>query len=68
MLFFFASTAQVDIPAFNWPAAPFPQLRYPLSEFAAENAAEEARCLAEAEKLIKTWPVKVAGCIVEPSQ
>jgi len=37
----------VDIPAFNWPAAPFPQLRYPLDEHKEENAKDEQRCLDE---------------------
>ena len=32
--------------AFDWPAADFPALRYPLAEHAEANAAEEARCLA----------------------
>lgn len=40
------SIHKVDIPAFDWPTAPFPRLRYPLAEHARENAAEEARCLA----------------------
>jgi 4-aminobutyrate aminotransferase/(S)-3-amino-2-methylpropionate transaminase len=37
----------LDIPAFNWPVAPFPQLKYPLSKYEKENAEEEARCIAE---------------------
>lgn len=46
---------KLDIPAFNWPQAPFPALKYPLEQHAAENEAEEKRCLEEVEKLIKTW-------------
>ena len=38
---------KLDIPAFDWPIAPFPQLQYPLREFERENADEERRCLAE---------------------
>ena len=38
---------KVDFPAFDWPRASFPRLRYPLNEFVAENEREEARCLAE---------------------
>ena len=38
---------KLDIPAFDWPVAPFPRLRYPLNEFVRENEAEERRCLAE---------------------
>ncbi|OAA64921.1 4-aminobutyrate aminotransferase [Cordyceps fumosorosea ARSEF 2679] len=59
---------KLDIPAFDWPAAPFPRLKYPLEEHAAENAAEEARCLAETERLLDTWPQPVAALIVEPIQ
>jgi 4-aminobutyrate aminotransferase/(S)-3-amino-2-methylpropionate transaminase len=61
---------KLDIPAFDWPAAPFPRLRYPLQEHAAANAAEEARCLARAEELIvaQAATAPVAVCIVEPVQ
>ena len=38
---------KLDIPAFDWPIAPFPRLQYPLHEFERENAAEEEQCLAE---------------------
>eukprot|EP01102_Stenamoeba_stenopodia_P013202 TRINITY_DN4253_c0_g1_i1.p1 TRINITY_DN4253_c0_g1~~TRINITY_DN4253_c0_g1_i1.p1 ORF type:complete len:505 (+),score=157.55 TRINITY_DN4253_c0_g1_i1:46-1560(+) len=59
---------KVDIPAFDWPVAPFPKLKYPLEEHKAENDAEEAKCLAAVEEIIKTWPKKVLGLIVEPVQ
>ncbi|KAI5285322.1 hypothetical protein KEM54_000656 [Ascosphaera aggregata] len=59
---------KIDIPAFDWPQAPFPQLKYPLDQFAAENAAEEQRCLAEAERLIKEWHNPVAAIVIEPIQ
>ncbi|KAF2223259.1 4-aminobutyrate aminotransferase [Elsinoe ampelina] len=59
---------KLDIPAFNWPQAPFPELKYPLSERARENAEEEARCLAEAEHIMTTWPSPVAAIIIEPVQ
>jgi len=36
---------KIDFPAFDWPVAPFPQLRYPLEEFVRENREEEQRCL-----------------------
>jgi 4-aminobutyrate aminotransferase/(S)-3-amino-2-methylpropionate transaminase len=45
---------KLDIPAFDWPQAPFPMLKYPLHEHVSENAAEEQRCLAETERLLKT--------------
>ncbi|KAF2840260.1 4-aminobutyrate aminotransferase [Patellaria atrata CBS 101060] len=59
---------KLDIPAFDWPQAPFPALKYPLEEHAEENAAEEKRCLEEAEKLILTWPKPPAAAIIEPVQ
>ena len=34
-----------DFPAWRWPVAPFPQLRYPLEDFVQENQEEEMRCL-----------------------
>ncbi|WWD20158.1 4-aminobutyrate aminotransferase [Kwoniella shandongensis] len=59
---------KVDIPAFDWPCAPFPELKYPLSEHVAENEAEEKRCLEEYEKILiegkTTRPV--AAVIIEP--
>lgn len=59
---------KLDIPAFDWPAAPFPKLRYPLSENEAANRAEEDRCLAAVEDLIMHFRVPVAGVVVEPIQ
>ena len=59
---------KLDIPAFDWPQAPFPNLRYPLAEHAKENAAEEARCLEETEHLIKTFHNPIAAVVVEPVQ
>lgn len=60
---------KLDIPAFNWPKAPFPELKYPLEEFVAENTAEEERCLAEFEKIVKSYPpLTIAAIIVEPVQ
>src|SRR5256885_10779651 len=48
---------KLDIPAFDWPQAPFPALKYPLEQHVEENAAEEQRCLAEAERLIKEYHI-----------
>ncbi|KAM9986666.1 hypothetical protein ACTFIY_011093 [Dictyostelium cf. discoideum] len=59
---------KLDIPAFDWPAATFPDLKYPLAEHAKENREIEDRCLQEVEQLIKTWHIPVAGLIVEPIQ
>lgn len=59
---------KLDIPAFDWPQAPFPQLKYPLSQFAQENRQEEDRCLQQVETIIKSLNGKVAALIVEPVQ
>ena len=59
---------KLDIPAFDWPQATFPALKYPLEEHAAENAAEEKRALAEVESLIKEFHNPVAAVVVEPIQ
>ncbi|KAI1768785.1 4-aminobutyrate aminotransferase [Hypoxylon sp. FL1150] len=59
---------KLDIPAFDWPHATFPQLKYPLEEHEAENAQAEADSLAEVEHLIKNYRVPPAAVIVEPIQ
>jgi len=62
---------KIDIPAFDWPIAPFPQYKYPLDENVRENAAEDDRCLAQTEEQIVRYNRKgkhVAGIIVEPIQ
>lgn len=59
---------KIDIPAFDWPQAPFPMLKYPLEEHAAENAAEEARCLAATEEIITTFHAPPAAIVIEPIQ
>jgi 4-aminobutyrate aminotransferase-like enzyme len=38
---------KIDIPAFDWPVASFPNYRYPLEENKLENDGEDRRCLAE---------------------
>lgn len=61
---------KLDFPAFDWPIAPFPKLKYPLESFKKENAEEEARCLAAVRALFKEWKTKrpVAVLVVEPMQ
>lgn len=61
---------KLDIPAFDWPVATFPALKYPLDEFRSENAETEARALHEVEQIIKKWAKTkpVAALIVEPVQ
>ena len=36
---------KLDFPAFDWPIADFPQLKYPLKENEEANRKEEDRCL-----------------------
>jgi len=59
---------KLDIPAFDWPQASFPALKYPLEDHVEENAREEARCLAEVEEIITTFHSPPAAIIVEPIQ
>ena len=59
---------KIDIPAFDWPQATFPKLKYPLEENAAENAKIEKESLEEVENLIKTWHNPPAAVVVEPVQ
>jgi 4-aminobutyrate aminotransferase/(S)-3-amino-2-methylpropionate transaminase len=59
---------KVDIPAFKWPQATFPQIKYPLEAYVHENTREEERCLQEIENTISSWHCPVAGIIVEPIQ
>nr|CAD7596636.1 unnamed protein product [Timema genevievae] len=62
---------KIDIPAFDWPIASFPQYKYPLEENKRENEAEDKKCLAEAKDLIVQYKKKgipVAGIVVEPIQ
>lgn len=59
---------KLDIPAFDWPQASFPLLKYPLEDHVQENAAEEARCLAETEHLLTTFHSPPAAVVVEPIQ
>lgn len=62
---------KLDIPAFDWPIAHFPEYKYPLEEHVAENKAQDAKCLAEVEDLIVSFAKKgnpVAGIICEPIQ
>lgn len=59
---------KLDIPAFDWPQATFPLLKYPLEEHVEENRKAEQDSLAEVEHLIKTWHLPPCAVIVEPIQ
>jgi len=60
---------KIDVPAFDWPTAPFPRLQYPLDENEEYNADEEARSLEEVRRIFQERSDEgrpVAGLIVEP--
>lgn len=60
---------KLDAPAFDWPTAPFPALRYPLEENCAHNEAEEQRALGEVQRIFQERKEEgrpVVGLIVEP--
>ncbi|XP_065217365.1 4-aminobutyrate aminotransferase, mitochondrial-like [Planococcus citri] len=62
---------KIDVPAFDWPVATFPQYKYPLEENVAENKKQDKNSLEEVEYLIeqqKKIGKPVAGIIVEPIQ
>ncbi|XP_066157229.1 probable 4-aminobutyrate aminotransferase, mitochondrial [Euwallacea fornicatus] len=62
---------KIDIPAFDWPMADFPQYCYPLENNERHNKEEDDKCLAGVEELFEKWGkngMPVAGVIVEPIQ
>ena len=59
---------KVDIPAFPWPVAPFPRVRYPLDAHCAENDAEVSRCLEQLRVVLRDHDAPVAAAIIEPIQ
>ncbi|KAG5665178.1 hypothetical protein KAF25_009303 [Fusarium avenaceum] len=59
---------KIDIPAFDWPQASFPQLKYPLEENVEENKKIEQASLDEVEHLIKSWHLPPCAVVVEPVQ
>ncbi|KAG2212294.1 hypothetical protein INT47_001653 [Mucor saturninus] len=59
---------KLDIPAFDWPKATFPQLKYPLGEHVEHNKQVEAAALKEVEELITKAKKPVAAVVIEPIQ
>jgi 4-aminobutyrate aminotransferase/(S)-3-amino-2-methylpropionate transaminase len=55
---------------FNWPIAPFPNIKYPYEEHEQDNREEEQRCIAQTEQIIKETlrDKPIAAMIVEPIQ
>ncbi|MCC6557349.1 MAG: aminotransferase class III-fold pyridoxal phosphate-dependent enzyme [Polyangiaceae bacterium] len=59
---------KADLPAFQWPVAPFPANRFPLARYAEENARAEAEALQVLELILEQHAGQVAAVIVEPVQ
>ena len=59
---------KIDIPAFDWPQATFPALKYPLEENVEENKRIEAESLADVERILTTFHNPPAAVVVEPIQ
>ncbi|KAL3424756.1 4-aminobutyrate aminotransferase [Phlyctema vagabunda] len=59
---------KLDIPAFDWPQATFPLLKYPLEDHVEENARAEAESLADVERLLTTHHLPPCAVVVEPIQ
>lgn len=59
---------KIDIPAFDWPAAPFPELKYPLDKYETENRYMEDFCLAETVNIIRNNKKPISTMIIEPIQ
>lgn len=59
---------KLDIPAFDWPQATFPTLKYPLDKNLTENEASEIAALEEVEDIIVNYHLPPAAIIVEPIQ
>lgn len=59
---------KLNIPAFDWPAAPFPSLKYPLHKYEQDNRFIEDLCLAETLHIINTSNKPISTMIIEPIQ
>ncbi|KAK4458410.1 4-aminobutyrate aminotransferase [Cladorrhinum samala] len=59
---------KLDIPAFDWPQATFPQVKYPLDQHAKENAEAERKALEEVEHLILNYHARPCAVVIEPIQ
>jgi 4-aminobutyrate aminotransferase/(S)-3-amino-2-methylpropionate transaminase len=59
---------KLDIPAFDWPQATFPLLKYPLEDHVEENRIAEEEALADVERLITTHHLPPCAVVIEPIQ
>lgn len=57
---------KIDLPAFNWPKADMPVLKYPYDKYKQENEAAETLALQQVETIFKTWAAPIAAVIIEP--
>lgn len=57
---------KLDMPAFKWPKADLPQLKYPYDKYEAENKASEEASLKHVEEILTTWSCPIAAVIIEP--
>jgi 4-aminobutyrate aminotransferase/(S)-3-amino-2-methylpropionate transaminase len=58
-----------QVPLFDWPRAPFPNIQYPMATYEHQNRAEEDRCLQAARDLIKQrrdGKQDIGAIIIEP--
>ena len=59
---------KLDIPAFDWPQATFPLLKYPLEENVEYNKKAEQEALENVEHLLTTHHLPPCAVVVEPIQ
>lgn len=59
---------KLDIPAFDWPQATFPLLKYPLEDHVEENRKAEEEAIADVERLITTHHLPPCAVVIEPIQ
>jgi len=59
---------KLDIPAFDWPQATFPLLKYPLEENIEYNKKVEQESLEDVERLLTTHHLPPCAVVVEPIQ
>lgn len=58
-----------NVPTYDWPQAPLPNLKYPIAKYENENKADEDRCIDAARQIIverRAANTDVAAVIVEP--
>jgi len=65
ILSFCSSYTERD-PGARLPEVVWPGQKFPLQWHIEANVREEQRCLAEVERLIEEWPVRISAMLVEP--